>query len=154
MSRRFVAAAVVALAMLSVTARSAFAQGASGEATAPSLAIDNTAQPQAIKPEFTHRSTLLSSLYVSTAVMQGLDAHSTLSGLSHGAAEANPFVSGIASNRFAFVALKASVATGTILAARSMAKHNKIAAVVTLIGINSAYAAIVSHNYRVARAGK
>jgi len=50
--------------------------------------------------------------------------------------------------------MKAGAAAGIILAARSMAKRNKFAAVITLIGINSAYAAIVSHNYRVAHAGR
>ena len=35
-------------------------------------------------------------------------------------------------------------------AANRMAKRNKVAAVVTLVAVNSAYAAIVSHNYALA----
>ena len=37
------------------------------------------------------------------------------------------------------------------LAAHNMARTNKVAAVATLIAINSAYAMIIDHNYRVAR---
>jgi hypothetical protein len=43
------------------------------------------------------------------------------------------------------------VATSTVLAARHMAKRNKVAAIATLIAVNSAYAMIVQHNYRVAQ---
>lgn len=97
-------------------------------------------------------SALLGSLYVSTAAMQALDMHSTLQAFKAGAVEGNPLMGGITKNRGAFMATKAAVAASTILAARQIAKRNKVAAVVTMVAINSAYAMIVSHNYKLARA--
>ena len=102
------------------------------------------------RPKFGGKS-LLTSLYASTALMQALDMHSTLRAFSAGAAEGNPAMSGITSNRAAFVATKAAVAAVSIWAAHKMAKRNKVAAVVTLIAVNSAYAMIASHNYSLAR---
>jgi hypothetical protein len=39
----------------------------------------------------------------------------------------------------------------TILAAHQLAKHNTVAAVVTLVALNSAYASVVAHNFDLAR---
>lgn len=97
------------------------------------------------------RSTLMTSLYASTAVMQALDVHSTLTAINRGAVEANPMMSSVTGNAGAFIALKAGVAFSTVMAARHMSKRNKVAAVATLIAVNSAYALVVSHNYRVAQ---
>jgi hypothetical protein len=94
---------------------------------------------------------LMGSLYASTAVLQALDIHSTLKGLDRGATEANPMMSGLAARKGAFVATKIGVSAATILAARQMAKKNKLAAALTLVGINSLYAVVVSHNYKVVR---
>ena len=96
-------------------------------------------------------SALLGSLYVSTAAMQALDMHSTLQAFKAGAVEGNPLMSGITKNRGVFMATKAAVAASTILAARQIAKRNKVAAIATMVAINSAYAMIVSHNYKLAR---
>lgn len=93
---------------------------------------------------------LLNSLYATTVVMQVLDIHSTLQALNNGAVEGNPIMSGVAGRPGAFIATKAAVAAGSIWAANKMAKRNKVAAVMTLVAVNSAYAAIVSHNYRLA----
>lgn len=95
-------------------------------------------------------SALMTSLYASTAIMQALDVHSTMRALDHGALEANPLMTGVTGNKAAFVALKAGVAMSTVMMARHMSKRNKVAAIVTLVAINSAYAMVVSHNYRVA----
>jgi hypothetical protein len=101
-----------------------------------------------------HRSattSLLRSLYVSTAVVQALDVHSTISVLNHGGAEGNPLLASMVNKRPAFVAFKAAIAASSIVAARQIAGHNKIAAVALLVGVNSAYAMVVSHNYKLAR---
>ncbi|MCX6544993.1 MAG: DUF5658 family protein [Acidobacteria bacterium] len=90
------------------------------------------------------------ALYTATIAMQALDYHSTMSGLRGGAVEANPLMSNVTKNRTAFLAVKAAVATGAILAARSIAKRNKLAAVVMLVAVNSAYAYVAMHNYKVA----
>ena len=100
--------------------------------------------------EPSHSSKLLMSLYVTTAVMQALDVHSTYQALGRGAVEANPLVSGMTGHKAAFFAAKASVAAASIMAARRVAEHNKVAAVLTMVGITSAYAMVVAHNYHVA----
>jgi hypothetical protein len=97
------------------------------------------------------QSPALRSLYATTAVLQALDIHSTMLALDRGAIEANPLMAGVTKNRAAFIATKAAVATGTILAARRLSKRNKVAAIVTLVAINTAYGFIVQHNYKVAR---
>jgi hypothetical protein len=99
-------------------------------------------------------SAMLKSLYASTAIMQGLDIHSTMSVLHRGGGEANPLMAGLVQHKAAFIGVKAALATGTILAARQIGKRNKVAAVATLVAINSAYALVVQHNYRVARSLK
>ncbi len=60
-------------------------------------------------------------------------------------------MAGVTKNKAAFIATKAAVATGTILAARNLSRRNKVAAVLTLAAINTASAMIVQHNYKVAR---
>jgi hypothetical protein len=96
-------------------------------------------------------SLALKSLYASTAVLQGLDFHSTMAVLNRGGGEGNPLMAGVVRNKAAFLGVKAAVAAGSILAARKIGKRNKVAAVATLVAINSAYAFVVQHNYRVAR---
>jgi hypothetical protein len=126
-----------------------------------SSAISNTASPSAaynadqmpnyVKPTQKSRTAgVLASLYVSTAVMQALDVRSTLTAFNAGAVEANPLMTGVTKNKLAFVALKAGIATSTVIAAHNMAKTNKVAAIATLFAINSAYAMIINHNYNVA----
>ena len=120
---------------------------------APAVRLTDT-DPEPVNPFRPRRagsSALLTSLYASTAVMQALDMHSTLQAFKAGAVEGNPLMAGIANNRGAFLATKAAVAASTIFAARKMAKRNKVAAVVTMVAINSAYAMIVNHNYKLAR---
>lgn len=99
-------------------------------------------------------SKLMTSLYASTVAMQALDVHSTLSAFRAGASEANPLMQDVTKNPAMFMAVKAGVAATTILAARQLSKRNKMAAVATLVAINSAYAMVVSHNYRVAQSVK
>jgi len=99
-------------------------------------------------------SVLMPSLYATTAVMQALDVHSTLRALDRGGVEANPLMAGVTKNKAAFIALKAGVAFSSVMAARNMSKRNKVAAVLTLVAINSAYAMVINHNYRVASGGR
>lgn len=119
----------------------------------PPVVLTAEQLPVAFETEFRRPgpSPLMTSLYASTAVMQALDVHSTLRALDRGAVEANPLMTGAARNKATFIALKAGVAFSTVMAARNMSKRNKVAAVLTLVAINSAYAMIVNHNYKVAR---
>lgn len=96
-------------------------------------------------------SGVLKSLYASTVIMQALDVHSTMALVSKGGAEANPIMAGLVDNKAAFIGVKAAVAATTIFAARKISKRSKTGAIVMLVAVNSAYAFVVSHNYRVAR---
>ena len=167
MSRTFVAACVLVLGALPAAAqeipdRSAAATLAVSANPASPVAengsVANTDQqpqqaPMLSRPRFGERAgtALMVSLYATTATMQALDVHSTMRALDNGAVEANPIMGGIANNRAAFIATKAAVAAGTIYAAHNVAKKNKFAAAITLIAINSAYAFVAHHNYKVAR---
>ena len=122
--------------------------------TAPSVRLTDFEQfPAPVQPFAIRRTStpLLKSMYATTAVMQALDLHSTLRAFKAGAVEANPLMAGITKNRIAFVATKAAVAASTMIAARQIAKRSKVGAVITMVAINSAYAMIVNHNYKLAR---
>jgi hypothetical protein len=159
---RYAAAAVLAAAVASVPAQASAQEPIVVAGVDVGVSVSAFAQPATldirqlgiqrfVAPPRDGRSALLSSLLVSTVVMQALDVHSTYSALGRGAAEANPVMAGLAGNKAAFVATKAAVATATVLAARHVGKRNKVAAIATLVAINSAYAFVVDHNYRVAR---
>jgi len=102
----------------------------------------------------THTSSALSkgifTLCISTAVLQALDVRSTYAVIARGGAEGNPVLASVVPNKAAFIALKAGVATATILAVSKVAKHNKVAAVMALVAFNSVYATVVAHNFSLA----
>ena len=164
MSRRLLAVLAGSLLFVSAFAGDAFAQerteNASKElASVRVLSINEATRgyefdqrsfpvPPAPRPS---KSALLGSLYATTALMHALDVHSTILALDRGAIEANPLMAGVTKNRAAFIATKAAVATSSILAARSLAKRNKVAAIVSMVAINSVYGMVVQHNYKVAR---
>ncbi len=160
MSRRLFSVAALVVALMPGVATVAHAQERASLDV--SAAVSNAITPSAIAasdvpaPAFRSaraqkRSSLMSALYASTFTMQALDVHSTLKAFGAGAVEANPLMTDVTKNKLAFVALKAGIATSTVLAAHNMARTNKVAAVMTLVAINSAYAMIVDHNYKVAR---
>jgi hypothetical protein len=161
--RLFVACAIVGVGV--VAAPSASAQErvqldlstAVSNAVVPPVVLSTQQMPFEFDSGFRRQqpsSPLMTSLYVSTAVMQALDVHSTLQALDRGAVEGNPMMSGVTGNKAAFIALKSGVAFGTVMAARNMSKRNRVAAALTLVAINSAYAMVVNHNYKVARGGR
>jgi len=90
-------------------------------------------------------------LYVSFATLQALDVHSTLKALDGGGArEANPLLGTAVRSPAVMIALKAGAGTGMIYASERLWKRNRIAAVVFMCAIDSAYAIVVAHNYSVA----
>jgi hypothetical protein len=90
------------------------------------------------------------ALCVSTVALQALDVRSTYAVIARGGAEGNPVLVSVVPNKAAFIAFKAGIAATTILAASKIAKHHKVAAVVTLIALNSVYATVVAHNFSLA----
>jgi hypothetical protein len=160
MSRRILSVVALAVALVPGAATAAGAQerpsldvaAAVSNVITPALVGASDVPAPAFRPvRAPKHSSLMTALYASTFTMQALDVHSTLKAFGAGAVEANPLMSDVTKHKFAFVALKAGIATSTVLAAHNMSRTNKVAAVATLVAINSAYAMIVDHNYRVAR---
>ncbi len=88
--------------------------------------------------------------YISFAALQALDVHSTLRAIDRGATEGNVFMQPFASRPAAFIAMKAGVTAGLILADAHLSRNHRVAALALMVAANGAYAAIVAHNYRVA----
>lgn len=147
----------------------AAAQSAPTEAPAPQAYAPNTAAvwspgtavpaeavpagiDTAFRPTAPKRPAALTTLYVSYAALQVLDATSTFRALENGAVEANPLLKGIASNRGAMLAVKAGTTAATLYLTERLWKKNRVAAVTLMVCANSAYAAIVAHNYRLGNA--
>jgi hypothetical protein len=95
-------------------------------------------------------TSLRRSMYVSFAALQVMDAVSTRQALNNGATEANPAMAGLARNSAAFFAVKAGTAAATTFFAERLARKHPRRATILMAVLNTAYAAIVVHNYRVA----
>jgi hypothetical protein len=127
----------------------------SARAAVARAAIDSPRNDQAseLSPalgDYGHVSVVMQSLYVTTGFVQGLDAHSTFKALAAGAVESNSLVKPLASNRPAFIALKATMATAFIDAGHDLSKRHKVGAIIALTLVNSLYTAIALNNYHVA----
>jgi hypothetical protein len=95
--------------------------------------------------------TLRRGMIVSFAALQVFDALSTRKALASGASEANPAMAGIARNSTALFAVKAGSAAATAFFVERLAKKHPRGATIVMAVLNTAYAAVVAHNYRVAR---
>jgi hypothetical protein len=95
------------------------------------------------------RPATLVPLYVSFAALQGLDVHSTLRASRFGGREANPVVDSMLGSPAAFVAAKAGTTAGIYFVSERLWKRHRAAAVLTMIALNSTYAAIVARNYAI-----
>ena len=115
-------------------------------ASAQTVAIE--ARPLALQASA--RPAPLVGLYVSLASLQALDITSTRRALNAGAVEANPLVAPLAGSPLAMLALKAGVTGAAIYASERLWKKHRMAAVMTMIGLNAAHGAVVAHNYGVA----
>ena len=120
-----------------------------GDLAAAPSAETGTSQASGMTPGGpSRRPHALPVLYASFGALQALDAATTFRALDRGAAEANPALAGFASNRGAMVAVKAASFASTVYLTERLWRKNRVAAVVTMVCVNSAYAAIVAHNYR------
>ena len=97
------------------------------------------------------RPSVLVPLYVSFAALQALDLHSTGRALHAGGREANPVVGTVVGSPVAMTAMKVGATTGIILLSEKLRKRNRVAAIVMMVTLNSAYAVVASHNYSIAR---
>jgi hypothetical protein len=103
---------------------------------------------EGIEPRSPRRPAVLPALYVSFALLQGLDAHSTLSAVSAGGREVNPAVKGLVAQPSSFVAAKIAATAGTLFLTERLWRKHRVAAVALMVAVNVTYGAIVAHNYR------
>ena len=85
---------------------------------------------------------------MSFAVLQGLDAHSTLTAVRAGGTEANPAMKGLVAQPASFIGAKLAATAGMLFLTERLWKKHRGAAVVLMVAANAAYGAIVAHNYR------
>ena len=97
------------------------------------------------------RPPALMPLYLSFAALQMFDVHSTVLAVNRGAHELNPLIRSIDADPVALTAFKLGTTAATIaLSEKLWRSHNRTAAVMSMIAVNTAYAFIVTNNYRTA----
>ncbi len=133
---RFAAAALAITMLTSVSA--AAEERRSTDPVAPSAAV-----AAAWAKESQGSSATMRTLYATYGVAQGLDMVSTIVARNRGAMEANPMMQGSYAKG---VAVKTAMGAVTMLAVRSMEKHHKKAAVITMVALNAVTATVVANN--------
>jgi Domain of unknown function (DUF5658) len=91
---------------------------------------------------------LLPALYAGNIALQVMDTHSTFRALDAGLVEGNPLMRWTTAHPVAFVSMKAAATASTILVAERIRRKHPRRAALFMAGVNTAYALIVSHNYR------
>jgi hypothetical protein len=97
------------------------------------------------------RPAALPALYLSLAALQGYDVYSTQQAMKRGATEANPMMQGVVGNNGAFIAVKAALVVGTVVAAERLWKTNKAAAIGVMLASNGVAALVAARNMRTLR---
>ena len=154
MTRTITVAAV--LLSLTIAASPAIAQDDRIAVAAPTLmdtapALMETAPAMVVPARISRalaRPRLLPALYVSYAALQAFDVYSTREALALGGREANPLMQGVVGNTGSFVAVKAALTVGTIIAAERLWKTNKVGAIAVMVASNSVAALVAARNAR------
>jgi hypothetical protein len=126
-------------------------------ASSPSFALnaDDQAPASPIAPATTgvaapSRPAALVPLYVSFAGLNALDIDSTYRALAGNAEEANPMAARLVHSPAALIAVKAGTTAAAIIVTERLRRSRPKTAILLMIGLNSAMAAIVAHNYAIA----
>jgi hypothetical protein len=143
MTRRTIAAAAILSLTFAVVPASA--DDSSAAAATPGITVNTRIEKALSRPK------TLPALYASYAALQAFDVYSTNQALARGAKEANPLMQGVVGNTGAFVAVKATVAVATIVAAERLWKTNKAAAIGIMVASNGVAAVVAARNARVLR---
>src|SRR4029453_2173845 len=137
--RRFV---MMRSARLSVVAMSVLTLLA---VSAPAAAAEDASAPIAVNGQ---RPAARVPLYPSFLGLQVADLPSTWRALDHGAVEANPLLENFAGSRPALLTVKAAGSVGVIAASEALSKKSRTAAIIFMIGANSAMTWVVQHKDR------
>jgi hypothetical protein len=92
---------------------------------------------------------LQTALYGGLIALQALDTHSTLRAVDSGYVEQNPLMRWTVEHPVALVSMKAAASAATILVAEKIRKRHPKRAVLFMAAVNTAYALVVLHNYRL-----
>jgi len=112
------------------------------------------AQDETIAPVTSPPRQLFSSLYVGLVTTQVLDIHSTLRALDAGHREANPLARWATGNPVTLVAFKTAATAGTMVLVERVRRKHPMRAAILLAAVDTAYAFVVAHNYRVPVPGR
>jgi len=99
-------------------------------------------------------TSLRRAMYVSFAALQVMDLVSTSKAINAGGVEANPAMASIVKNKTAFAAVKAGTAVAAAFFSEKLARNHPRQATILMVVLNTAYAGIVAHNYRLSRASR
>lgn len=113
------------------------------------LAVSGAAEVPVVVSQ--RRSLTLPALQVTFGALQIMDMVSTARGLNAGLTEANPVMRGVAGRPMALATVKAGATATTLLLVNRVARHNRGAAIVTMVALNAAYAVVVARNTRALR---
>ena len=97
----------------------------------------------------TTRPGALPPLYITLAILQGVDGYSTNRGVARGAVEANGVMAPFVGNPARFWAVKVAITALPIIVAERMWKKNRAGAIMTLVATNTVSAIVAAHNARV-----
>ncbi len=112
------------------------------------LDLDNGIAAPAPISQALARPAVLPALYASYAALQVYDVYSTKQALDRDAREANPLMRDIVGNTNSFLAVKAAMTVGTIVAAERLWKTNRIAAIAVMVASNGVAAIVAARNAR------
>lgn len=132
----------------SLAAAAATAAGVAATAANTAATVNSDAPaPAAFKYG---RPASLPALYAASAFLQGYDTYSTMKALKGGAREVNPFMQQVVKSPVAFIAVKASVTTASVMAAEQLWKNNhRAGAIGLMIASNAMMGMVAAHNARV-----
>lgn len=155
--RRTFAASILAILVVAAPALAADTDVKATALDVTAVTAAPTPETQVPAPDFSssvearfRRPAALPSLYIASASLQGYDAYSTLTALKRGGIEANPLMKNVVRHPAAFVALKATVAATSIMAAERMWKNgNRLGAVGVMVASNVAMGIVAANNARV-----
>lgn len=145
MVRIWLASSLVLL--LSVPASAAEAGAPETDVAGPSIII--AAAPHA------SRGPVLPVLYGTLAGFQAFDGWITVRATTRGASEANPFMTGVASNPGAMWAVKAGTTMASIYGAENLwRRHHRVQAVALMVAVNGIMAAVAVRDASIVRGMK
>jgi len=114
----------------------------------PRLTAVPPLEPGPVDGNRAQRPRSLPPLYAAFAVLQALDAHSTLSAVRAGLTEANPALRSVVTQPATFIAAKLAASAGTVYLTERLWRRHRMAAVMLMVAVNGTYGVIVANNYR------